>query len=230
MTDGKRILFAIPWGERTILGTTDTDYRGPLDDIRADAADIQQVLDISNQFFPDAKLRALDVISVWAGLRPLIADPNGKPSDISRSHEIHSPEPGWWDVAGGKLTTYRLMAEQAVDEIVKWLGKVNGLNGKTQTCRTAEETLLPAGEIDGVSGILPPKFERRVVEHYIDREWAVHLDDVMVRRTSWHYYCPDAPRMAEQVADWMAESLGWTPAVRAAEVERYKGLGMPNAK
>ena len=52
MTEGKRILFAIPWGERTILGTTDTDYDGPLDDVRADAADIGYVLQVTNQFFP----------------------------------------------------------------------------------------------------------------------------------------------------------------------------------
>src|SRR5205085_4606852 len=104
MTEGKRILFAIPWGERTILGTTDTDYDGPLDDVTADAADVRYVLGVTNQFFPTAELTERDVINTWAGLRPLIADPNGRPSDISRSHEIRSPEPGWWDVAGGKLT------------------------------------------------------------------------------------------------------------------------------
>ena len=64
MTEGKRILFAIPWGERTILGTTDTDYNGPLDDVRADATDIGYVLQITNQFFPAAKLVEADVISV----------------------------------------------------------------------------------------------------------------------------------------------------------------------
>ena len=128
MTEGKRILFAIPWGERTILGTTDTDYAGALDDVRADATDIGYVLQITNLFFPAAKLVEADVISVWAGLRPLIADPGGKPSDISRAHEIRNPEPGWWDVAGGKLTTYRLMGEQTVDQIVQAL---KGLNGST---------------------------------------------------------------------------------------------------
>ena len=71
-----------------------------------------------NYFFPKAKLTEADVIRTWAGLRPLIADPSGKPSDISRSHEIKNPEPCWWDVAGGKLTTYRLMAEQTVDQVV----------------------------------------------------------------------------------------------------------------
>ena len=124
MTEGKRILFAIPWGERTILGTTDTDYHGSPDDVTADAADIDYVLEITNQFFPRAKLTTRMSSVAWAGLRPLLADPNGKPSDISRSHEIKNPEPGWWDVAGGKLTTYRLMAEQTVDQIVKSLRNI----------------------------------------------------------------------------------------------------------
>src|SRR5208337_3081788 len=106
------------------------------------------------------------------------------PSDISRAHEIHNPEPGWGDVAGGKLTTYRLMGEQTVDQIVnglvglQWL---QGVRGEVGRCRTAEEPLLPAGETGGVSGILPPEFSRKAVEHYVAREWAVHLDDVMVR-------------------------------------------------
>ena len=224
MTEGKRILFAIPWGERTILGTTDTDYNGPLDDVRADATDIGYVLQITNQFFPAAKLVAADVISAWAGLRPLVADPSGKPSDISRAHEIHNPEPGWWDVAGGKLTTYRLMGEQTVDQIVKrlhGLKRLNRLHGEAGRCRTAQEPLLPAAETEGVSGILPPEFSRKTVEHYVAREWAVHLDDVMVRRTSWHYYFAEAPRIAERVADWMGELLGWSAETRRAELERY---------
>ena len=118
MSEGQRILFAIPWGERTILGTTDTDYDGPLDRVMTDKSDIDYVLRITNQHFPAARLVASDVISTWAGLRPLIADPKGRPSDISRSHEIKSPEPNWWDVAGGKLTTCRLMAEQTVDHVI----------------------------------------------------------------------------------------------------------------
>ena len=220
MTEGKRILFAIPWGERTILGTTDTDYAGNLDRVFASQADVDYVLKITNSFFPNAKLRAADVISSWAGLRPLIADPNGKPSDISRSHEIRSPEPGWWDVAGGKLTTYRLMAEQTVDQLVAWLRKVNSTGAHFSSCRTAEETLLPATEpVD--NGVLPPNFERRIVERACANEWAVHLDDVMLRRTSWHYYHRDATPKAERVVDWMGELLNWTDAERRKELECY---------
>jgi len=218
MTEGKRILFVIPWGERTIIGTTDTDYQGSLDDVRADAGDIAYVLKVTNQFFPKAKLSEADVISAWAGLRPLVADPGGKPSDISRAHEIQNPEPGWWDVAGGKLTTYRLMGEQTVDQIV---AKLKPVNGERPRCRTAREPLLTPVETEGVSGILPPEFGRKPVEHYVGREWAVHLDDVMVRRTSWHWFYRDAASKAQQVADWMGELLGWSAGERKAELDRY---------
>jgi glycerol-3-phosphate dehydrogenase len=224
MTEGKRILFAIPWGARTILGTTDTDYEGPLDRIMADSADIAYLLGITNQFFPAANLVASDVISHWAGVRPLIANPNGGPSDITRSHEIRSPEPGWWDVAGGKLTTYRLMAEQTTDQIVKWLRRKNNLSRTVAPCRTAVEPLLPAADTNGISSILPPQFGREPVEYFCANEWAAHLDDVMLRRTSWGYYLNDSATRAAEVADWMAQTLGWDAARRACELKRFLEL------
>jgi glycerol-3-phosphate dehydrogenase len=254
VTDGQRTLFVIPWGERSILGSTDTDYDGPLDDVRTDADDVRYVLGIINSYFPDAKLTPADILSTWAGLRPLIASGRGGPSDISRAHQILMPKPGWIDVAGGKLTTYRLIGEQVVDRVVKHLGK------KTPPCRTAEEPLSEAfesgamatlawpygaqGELDMKSnpqhahderghgthedsssriesGILPPPVCREVIEHYCRNEWAVHLDDVMIRRTSWHYYLNNPIETAQQVTAWMAECCGWDASRQAAELTRY---------
>lgn len=220
MSEGTRILFAIPWGDRTILGTTDTDYSGRPEDVSVEPADVKYVLSVANKFFPAAAISPSDVISSWAGLRPLLADPDGKPHDISRSHEIKSPQPGWWDVAGGKLTTYRLMAEQAVDRIVAARGDARRFGPS----RTASEPLLPASQTQNCSGILPPEFSRRLVEHYCANEWAVHLDDVMIRRTSWHYYHSDALEKASHVGNWMGELLGWTDPQRQAELQRYQAL------
>lgn len=228
MTEGKRILFVIPWGERTIIGTTDTDYQGSLEEVWADPDDINYVLRITNEHFPKAALRPADVISAWAGLRPLVADPNGKPSDISRSHEIKSPEPGWWDVAGGKLTTYRLMAEQTVDQIARFL-KNQGRHDLA-SCQTAKQPLLPADQVRDLSGLVPPEVSRRAVEHFVTREWALHLDDVMVRRSSWHYYLQDADAVAARVADWMAELLGWPAEVRDHELRHYRRVFKPRAE
>jgi glycerol-3-phosphate dehydrogenase len=215
MAQAARILFAIPWGQRVILGTTDTDYDGPPESVRTDPADVQYILEVVNASFPRAGLTAADVLSTWAGLRPLIAHRRGGPSDISRRHLIRMPQPGWLDVAGGKLTTYRLIAQQAVDRLARHWGR------RLAACRTAEEPLCPSPEECRYSGILPPPVGPEVVRHVCRQEWAVHLDDVMLRRTGWHYYHADAAAIARQVAGWMAEVCGWDPARQQAELQRY---------
>ncbi|MEM7391795.1 MAG: glycerol-3-phosphate dehydrogenase/oxidase, partial [Verrucomicrobiota bacterium] len=165
----RRILFGIPWGERTILGTTDTDFSGDLARVYCDEQDTEYILDVVNRYFPAAELSPEDVISTWAGLRPLVADRRGNPSDISRSHKIQMNQSGWWDVAGGKLTTYRLIAEQTLDQALSEAGL------KTAGCRTADEPLLAESDRTDVSGILPPEVTEDVVDHYCSQEWAMHL-------------------------------------------------------
>jgi glycerol-3-phosphate dehydrogenase len=121
-------------------------------------------------------------------------------------------EPGWFDVAGGKLTTYRLMAEQTVDQVGRFLGR------SLARSRTAELPLTAGPH----SGVLPPPVERPVVEAACDQEWVVHLDDLLLRRTSWHFYHPNQAELAEQAARWMAEILGWDPARIEQELARYQ--------
>lgn len=225
LPDGDRIVFVIPWGERAILGTTDTDYTGDPAAVRTDDADIQYVLGIVNGGFPQALLTRADLIASWAGVRPLIAKRNdtaGAPSDISRAHQIDESEPGWFDVAGGKLTTYRRMAEQAVGRVCARLG------GQRPACKTAQTSLLPTAN-DPFSAILPPPQTRAAVEHFCKQEWAIHLDDVMLRRSSWHYYEKSADKGAPQVAVWMAEILGWDGARMNDELARYYAVAeFPN--
>ena len=215
MPDGQRILFAIPWRESVILGTTDTDYHGPLADPRCDDADMMSVLGVVNRAFPSANLIPEDVRSTWAGLRPLVADRHGKPSDISRRHKIKEAEDGWWDVTGGKLTTYRIMAEEVVDQLVR------SLNAKSGRCQTADEALLPEEETK-FSGIVPGERSLQAVQHYCENEWAVHLDDVMLRRTSWRHSMPKHEEVARQVAEWMATILDWDESALADELAIYQ--------
>lgn len=106
------------------------------------------------------------------------------------------PQFGWFDVAGGKLTTYRLIGQQVVDRIVRQLGR------QAPRSRTAEEPLLES--VGPESGILPPAVSRELVEHYCGQEWAVYPDDVMLRRTGWRHYSTDAEGVAQQVAAWMS--------------------------
>ena len=215
MVEGKRILFLIPWGERLIIGTTDTDYDARPEDVGVDLADVDYVLHTVNTTFPSAKLTRADVISSWSGLRPLIANRDGTPSDTSRAHQITNPEAGWWDIAGGKLTTYRLMAAQAVDKIVRHL------KFSAKPCRTAKEPLISPAEAATYSGIIPPPYGEAAVRHYVENEWAITLADVLIRRTSWHYYLPITPAQTTEVAQWMAAAAGWTPGRLAAELAAY---------
>ncbi|MDI1248024.1 MAG: glycerol-3-phosphate dehydrogenase/oxidase [Lacunisphaera sp.] len=214
LTEGRRLLFVIPWGERVILGTTDTDYDGDPAAPTCDTTDVDYLLANANDAFPLAHLRREDVIRSWVGLRPLVADQQGNPSDISRSHEIHQSEPRWWDVVGGKLTTCRLMAEQTVDAVVRELG-FSALSPDT-----ASVPLLPAGA-PPTGGVLPPPVTEDVVRHCCRHEWATHLDDVMIRRTSWHYYHRDAGPIARRVLEWMARECDWDDARAACEWRRY---------
>ena len=215
ITEGKRILFLLPWGKRVIIGTTDTDYCGAPEDVVTNAQDVQYLLRTVNAFFPNVALGEPDIVSTWAGVRPLIANPDGSPSDLSREHQIRSTEPGWWDIAGGKLTTYRLMAEQAVDRIVKQLG------ARVKPCRTASESLLQPQLVNVFSGIQPPAQSREAVEHYVQNEWAVGLEDVLLRRSGWQYYDRLPSATIERIAGWMAEAAGWSPAKLKNELDSY---------
>lgn len=212
ITQGTRILFVLPWGERTIVGTTDTDFVGRPEEARVEESDIDYLLGSVNEFFPDAKLARSDVLSSYVGVRPLIADAHGKPSDISRTHSIQQSVGGWWDVAGGKLTTYRLMAEQTVDAFAKFLG------GRFGECVTADRPLLDESATQGISAIVPPEPSRELVEHFCRREWAQSLEDVMRRRTSWNLYRRDAGEVRRRVAAWMAEFLHWSDAQKETEL------------
>ncbi len=124
-----RVLFALPWGERTYLGTTDTDYEGAPGEEAATLEDVDYLINASNVHFPNNPITRDDVISTWAGLRPLIApEPEVgeiSESQVSREHQILIGEDGLITIAGGKLTTYRKMAKECVDVAVNLL-KLSG--------------------------------------------------------------------------------------------------------
>lgn len=217
IAEGSRILFAIPWGERVILGTTDTDYDGPLEEPPCEVDDVGYILAVVNDAFPGLQLGAKEVLSTWSGLRPLVADARGNPSDISRRHKIAMSNPGWWDVTGGKLTTYRLMAEETVDAVCR------RLDGKFRPCTTAATPLLEGVDVASHSGVLPPPVSQQLVRRYCLVEGARRLADVMVRRTSWRHYRLDHLTIADAVAAWMADALEWSPQRVQAEIRSYRG-------
>jgi glycerol-3-phosphate dehydrogenase len=115
MAEGKRIVFGIPRHEMCIIGTTDTDYQGDPKDVEATEEDVHYLLNVASQYFPGAKLTAKDIISSYAGVRPLVDDGSETESKTSREHVIIEDPRNVTFVAGGKYTTYRRMAAQTVE-------------------------------------------------------------------------------------------------------------------
>jgi glycerol-3-phosphate dehydrogenase len=126
----KRSIFVVSWPETDLvyLGTTDTDYHGPLDDPACTPEDVDYLLDAANAVTTSHLTRA-DVTGVWAGLRPLLAPPDKgghvseRTADLSRRHTVSTSSHGVVTVTGGKLTTYRKMAQDTVDAVVSGLGE-----------------------------------------------------------------------------------------------------------
>ena len=119
----RRSIFVVPWGEQVYLGTTDTEYAGPLDDAVCTPEDVAYVLGAANEVLGDP-LRPADVVGTWAGLRPLLdSGGSARTTDLSRRHRVETSPGGVVSVTGGKLTTYRRMAADTVDEVVHLLGR-----------------------------------------------------------------------------------------------------------
>ena len=118
------VLFIIPWGEQWIVGTTDTDYQESKEEPLASSDDVSYIINQANRVL-EPKLRRDQVIGVFAGLRPLVStDPDSPTTKLSREHVVDSPAPGFVSIAGGKYTTYRVMAEDGVDEAVNHLRRI----------------------------------------------------------------------------------------------------------
>jgi glycerol-3-phosphate dehydrogenase len=262
----KSVLFFIPWGERWIVGTTDTDFSGDRADPTATAEDVEYILSAANRVLARPLTRA-DVIAVYAGLRPLVVPSEGtgsKPTTkISREHVVDSPVPGLVSIAGGKFTTYRLMARDVVDAAVADFGR------PVPASVTDQVPLLGA---DGLAAVQPAAgrlaedygVSRESVEHLLNRygtlaeevlqltrtdpalarplaeghpylraevvyavthENALHVDDVLVRRTRLFIESADSGTIvAEQVSSIMGRLLGWNRRKRNSETRRYLEL------
>tara|TARA_R110002050_G_scaffold16719_2_gene50594 strand:+ start:61534 stop:63198 length:1665 start_codon:yes stop_codon:yes gene_type:complete len=116
-----RMMFAIPRGKITYVGTTDTNFTEDKDHVKTDLADAMYLISAVNNMFPSIELSLDDIVSSWAGLRPLIHEEGKSASELSRKDEIFTSDTGLISIAGGKLTGYRKMAERVVDKVVKLL-------------------------------------------------------------------------------------------------------------
>jgi glycerol-3-phosphate dehydrogenase len=173
-THDGRSVFLVPWEDRVYAGTTDTAYAGDLDNPTVEAADQRYILAAVVQYFPAVTER--DVVASWAGLRPLLAGADARDAaaseDLSRRHAVFEGPAGLFTISGGKLTTYRAMAEDLVDRIAAAIGSAG-------RCRTRSIPLGLHGSLDEALTLaraeaarlgLPPPVADRLVERYGD-DW-----------------------------------------------------------
>jgi glycerol-3-phosphate dehydrogenase len=238
-SDGAAV-FLVPWGDRTIVGTTDTAYAGNLNDPRAEPADVRALLDRLNAHLPDARLTEADVVCTYAGLRPLVIDHSEMTSRASRDHHIIESRGGLVTITGGKLTTYRLMAKDVVDRLAP--------HSQCSTDRIPlyAATAPPAGVADDIAehllrayGSESESIARRAdasqrltpglpysfaeIDHVVEHEMALTVTDVLARRTRAILMADDHGRsFAEPVALRMQQLLGWDRAEVHRQIAAYE--------
>ena len=190
-----RVMFVLPAGEHTIIGTTDTTTTERPDQVRATRGDVQYLLDSVNSFFPAARLVPEDVVAAWAGIRPLIASGmSGDPAGASREHEVAVGPRGLISVTGGKLTTYRAMSAEVVTVAQRQLG---------------------------VSVTASPTAARTLPD--VTDDFACTVADVLVRRTKIAFETRDhGLSAAPGVAAEFAERFGWSAAEVAGALDAYR--------
>ncbi len=169
----QRAFFIIPWHGATVIGTTDTDYQGDPANVFATREDVDYLMEAARHHFPGITATTADVIGTWAGLRPLLREEGMKESQVSREHHVHVDPRGIVTIAGGKLTTYRLMAAECLEAARPFLP--DGMPG-TATGRTPlpyrgpaiGDTATRLAEIDRLARDrgLPHDVARHLVETY----------------------------------------------------------------
>jgi glycerol-3-phosphate dehydrogenase len=257
----KSVLFVIPWGRHWIVGTTDTDYTLSKSHPAASSSDIDYVLDHVNNVLV-IPLGREDVEGVYAGLRPLLSGESEDTSLLSREHSVGVPVPGLVAVAGGKYTTYRVMAKDAVDRATELLDKsvpasvtedvptlgaegyaalVNRRHALARASglhvariehllgrygNRAEDVLAMLAEFPDLARPLPNADDYLEIEvrYSALAEGALHLDDVLTRRTRISIETFDRGlAAAERAVQIMGDALDWDKDRRSHELDYYRG-------
>jgi glycerol-3-phosphate dehydrogenase len=253
------VLFVIPWKHHWLIGTTDTDWNLDLAHPAATRSDIDYLLDTVNSVLV-TPLTHDDIEGVYAGLRPLLAGESEETSALSREHAVARVVPGLVSIAGGKYTTYRVMAADAVDAGAKELLKLVapsctdrvpllGADGYFAMQNQAEalaaqyglhpyrvrhvldrygsmiaDVLDPGLADRGLLETVPgaPDYLMAEIRYAVTHEGALHLDDVLTRRTRISIEYPHrGVESAPAVAELIGAVLGWSARQRATEISTY---------
>jgi glycerol-3-phosphate dehydrogenase len=225
-----RMIYAIPWEEHVLVGTTDTFYAGDLDALPVSTEAIDYLLEGMNRYFPESRLTPDDILGTFAGARPLIESGDGVAEDaVSRDDRLLNPAPGIWAITGGKLTTYRAMAKRVVDALV---GDRFG-DRSLRSCSTvaplpgAREPLPPDAsprlkELWGRYGSQAHAIEQRIsaspeladaidpgaqfvwgeVDYALEHEYVERMDDLLDRRLGAFLLAPECD-LGPKIATWL---------------------------
>lgn len=215
-TPDGRVMFAIPWLGQVLIGTTDTEVRGELSSPIPSAEEVDMILDVAKAYLQVAPQRA-DILSTFAGVRPLLRAPSSSSTaSVSREHRIDILDSGLVTISGGKWTTYRLMAEQCVDQLARAhhlsIGRSTTADISLFTGSTEPES---ARDCDAEATKLHDALPYTVGEcrRAVREEMARSLEDVLGRRTRALFLNAQAAReCAPQVLDILREELGLSPA------------------
>lgn len=258
-----RVMFALPWGDLSYIGTTDTDADASPDALRVTAADVTYLLRSANAAFPDAHLSQSDVVSTWAGLRPLLREDDRDPSQVTREHRVLESAQGLISIVGGKLTTYRVMGRDVVERVAARLHELDGRprakrpptdrqplpGGEAAELEVLVETARARGAAEGAARHLVANYgsesaavlnlvdrDRRLGEsmvsgrpeiwaevvYAVEREMAVRVQDVLVRRLHMYYDLADhGQSVVPRVTALMKQLLGWDDTREAEELRDY---------
>lgn len=253
----RRSLFVVPWISNgdgtyrfTFIGTTDTDYKGPVDDPQCTKDDIEYVLAALNASVT-TNVTIDDVTAVWSGLRPLVKTDDsskkaGRTADLSRRHKVFTSDNGIITVTGGKLTTYREMAEDAVDEACELLGQKKSCRTKRLSLRGATGKRTQSSFVDqhldgryGSDAALLKELiakDETLAEELVPglpylkceavfaatQEMATTLDDILTRRTRSRLLDRNATRrVAPDVAALVAPYLGWSEQEQQRQLAHF---------
>lgn len=257
-TDGHRDMYGLPWRHTTILGTTDVEYPGDLDVVHATGDEVRRVLDATRRTFPHANLTSADVLSTFAGVRPLVDQAGVGAYRMSREHRVAVSASGLVSITGGKLTTHRRMARDTVEVVEHRLAE-NGVRRTPSALRPdrmpleTEPEAAPAaaagwepevqlhlqsaygarwGQVAALAAtapglaqpiLRPLPYLRAEIAFGLQREMALTLNDVMIRRMHFIHEAQDQGLgCAPLIAAEMAASLGWSPADTARQVADYQ--------
>ena len=224
-----RIMFCLPAGPQAIVGTTDTWTDESPETVHASIADVEYLLRSANAYFPRARLTREDVVSAWAGIRPLASGTAANPTGVSREHSIVTDDSGVINITGGKLTTYRSMAAEIVDRVQQALGtereraptdsvELPGADRAAEIARLQREDAKLSEPL--VVGL--PYTGAHLV-YGISKEMARTVSDLLIRRTHLAFETPDhGLSVAARAADVAAPLLAWDDQTKSARVREFR--------